>query len=422
MAKIKLQILQLYSELHEIMPIAIIITVCSLLLLAYIFDISSALTKIPSVILLLLTGWLVRQLTFLVAIEVPDLNPLLPIFGTIGLILIVLEGSLELQLNKSKVSVINKSFLIALLSMVVLAFILAATFQYYEYISFKDALLNAIPFCVISSAIAIPSVRNLTRSNKEFVIYESSLSDILGVLFFNFIAVNTIINLESFLHFGLSIFIVVLGSFVSVIGLSFLLSRIKHHVTFSPIILLVILIYGIAKHFHLPALIFIFVFGLFLGNLDELKRFKWIERLRPVKLDKEVAKFKEITIEATFLIRALFFLLFGFLMSAHEILNTVTLPWAVGTVIAIISIRWIALKVAGFPALPLLFIAPRGLITILLFIAIIPEQASTLVNPSYIIQTIILSVFVMMIGIMMGKKDRSERVEESIVEVDVQKP
>ncbi|HNQ61024.1 MAG TPA: sodium:proton antiporter, partial [Bacteroidia bacterium] len=99
-----------------------------------------------------------------------------------------------------------------------------------------------------------------------------------------------------------------------------------------------------------------------------------------------------------------------------------TLPWAVGTVIAIISIRWIALKVAGFPALPLLFIAPRGLITILLFIAIIPEQASTLVNPSYIIQTIILSVFVMMIGIMMGKKDRSERVEESIVEVDVQKP
>ena len=422
MAKIKLQILQLYSELHEIMPIAIIITVCSLLLLAYIFDISSALTKIPSVILLLLTGWLVRQLTFLVAIEVPDLNPLLPIFGTIGLILIVLEGSLELQLNKSKVSVINKSFLIALLSMVVLAFILAATFQYYEYISFKDALLNAIPFCVISSAIAIPSVRNLTRSNKEFVIYESSLSDILGVLFFNFIAVNTIINLESFLHFGLSIFIVVLGSFVSVIGLSFLLSRIKHHVTFSPIILLVILIYGIAKHFHLPALIFIFVFGLFLGNLDELKRFKWIERLRPVKLDKEVAKFKEITIEATFLIRALFFLLFGFLMSAHEILNTVTLPWAVGTVIAIITIRWIALKVAGFPALPLLFIAPRGLITILLFIAIIPEQASTLVNPSYIIQTIILSVFVMMIGIMMGKKDRSERVEESIVEVDVQKP
>lgn len=395
------------------MSIAIIITVCSLLLLAYIFDISSALTKIPSVILLLLTGWLVRQLTFLFEIQVPDLNPLLPIFGTIGLILIVLEGSLELQLNKSKIQVIKKSFLIALISMVVLAFGLAYIFQYYEYISFKNALQNAIPFCVISSAIAIPSVRLLSRGNKEFVIYESSLSDILGVLFFNFIAMNEVINAQSFGHFGLQILIVILGSFVSVVGLSFLLSRIKHHVTFSPIILLVILIYAIAKLYHLPALIFIFVFGLVLGNLDELKRFKWIEKLRPVKLDKEISKFKEITIEATFLIRALFFLLFGFLMSAHEILNTETLPWSVGTVIAIIVIRFIALKVARFPALPLLFIAPRGLITILLFIAILPAQSSALVNPSYIIQTIILSVFVMMIGIMTSKKDRSQKVPDT---------
>ena len=351
-----------------------------------------------------------RQLTFLFAIQIPDLNPLLPIFGTIGLILIVLEGSLELQLNKTKGPVIKKSFLIALLSMVVLAFVLAYTFQYYEYISFKTALLNAIPFCVISSAIAIPSVRNLSAGNKEFVIYESSLSDILGVLFFNFIAMNEIINAQSFAHFGLSIIIVIVGSFVSVLALSFLLSRIRHHVTFSPIILLVILIYAIAKLFHLPALIFIFVFGLFLGNLDELKRFKWIEKFRPTKLDKEVAKFKEITIEATFLIRALFFLLFGFLMSAHEILNTETLPWAVGTVIAIIAIRWIALKVGKFPALPLLFIAPRGLITILLFIAILPQQASTLVNQSYIIQTIVLSVFVMMIGIMTSRKDKAKPV------------
>lgn len=363
-------------------------------------------------ILLLLTGWLVRQLTFFFGIQVPDLNALLPIFGTIGLILIVLEGSLELQLNKSKVPVIKRSILIALLSMVVLAFGLAYTFQYYEYISFKTALLNAIPFCVISSAIAIPSVRGLSSSNKEFVIYESSLSDIIGVLFFNFIANNEIINAAAFGHFGLQVLLVTVVSFVSVIGLSFLLSRIRHHVTFSPIILLVILIYAVSKIYHLPALIFIFVFGLFLGNLDELKRFKWIEKLRPDKLDKEVAKFKEITIEATFLIRALFFLLFGFLMSAHEILNTHTLPWAVTTVAAVIAIRYVALKIAGFPALPLLFIAPRGLITILLFIAIVPEKASEIVNQSYIIQTIVLSVIVMMIGIMTSKRDRKPRKAE----------
>ena len=70
------------------MNFAIIITVCVLLLLAYLFTITSSKTKIPSVILLLLLGWAVRQTTEVLHIIVPDLNPLLPFFGTIGLILI----------------------------------------------------------------------------------------------------------------------------------------------------------------------------------------------------------------------------------------------------------------------------------------------------------------------------------------------
>lgn len=89
------------------MTTTIIITICVLLLLAYVFDISSALTKIPSVILLLMLGWAAKQTVELFNIHIPDLNPLLPVFGTIGLILIVLEGTLELELNKSKRAVIK---------------------------------------------------------------------------------------------------------------------------------------------------------------------------------------------------------------------------------------------------------------------------------------------------------------------------
>lgn len=389
------------------MTTTIIITICVLLLLAYVFDISSALTKIPSVILLLLLGWIVKQTVELFNIHIPDLNPLLPIFGTIGLILIVLEGSLELELNKSKFSVIKKSSLNALLPMVALAFLYAFAFQYFGQVSYKMALVNAIPFCVISSAIAIPSVRNLSAFNKEFIIYESSLSDIFGVLFFNFIALNQIINAQSFGNFALQLLIIIVISFVAVLGLSFLLSRIKHHITFTPIILIVILIYAVSKVYHLPGLIFILVFGLFLGNLDELKRFKWIEKLRPEKLDKEVKKFKEITTEATFLIRALFFLLFGYLMEAKEILNPETIPWAAGIVLSLILVRWIALKFSKLPSSPLLFVAPRGLITILLFLAILPEQSISIVNKSLIIQAIILSVLVMMLGLMTAKKNET---------------
>lgn len=54
-------------------------------------------------------------------VPVPNLNPLLPVFGTIGLILIVLEGALELEINRSKLPFIGKSALLALLPMLLLS-------------------------------------------------------------------------------------------------------------------------------------------------------------------------------------------------------------------------------------------------------------------------------------------------------------
>lgn len=385
------------------MTITIIIILCTLLLLAYAFDVSSPFTKIPSVILLLVLGWIFRSALDFFEIVPPDLNLLLPILGTIGLILIVLEGALEVELNASKIQVIKKSSLMAILTLLALAFAIGYGIHVRESIPFRIALLNAIPFCVISSSIAIPSVRNLPQKDKEFVIYESSLSDIFGVLLFNFVAVNSIIQPKTIGLFFIQLLLMLSISFISVIGLSLLLSRNKHHITYSPIILMVILIYALSKILHLPGLLFILIFGLFLGNLDELKRFGWIRYFKPDRLDTEVTKFKDITAEATFLIRALFFMLFGFLLQTQEILNLETLPWAAAIAFAIIITRWIALWLLKLPVLPLLFIAPRGLITILLFLAIIPMESIPFVNSSLVIQTIIISVFFMMIGLVIFK-------------------
>lgn len=386
------------------MTTQIIITVCVLLLLAYMFDLSSKFTKIPSVILLLLLGWLVRQGAEIFSISIPNLNPLLPIFGTIGLILIVLEGSLELDYDKSKLPMIKKSFLIALFPMLVFSFLLAFALQYFGGYDFKNCLVNAIPLAIISSAIAIPSASNLDAQNKEFVIYETSLSDILGVVFFNFIALNENINSGAFGHFIFEIVAILIVSFIATIGLSLLLNKINHHIKFGPIIIIVLLIYAVSKIYHLPGLIFIMLFGLFLGNLDEFKRYKWIEKLQPDKLKKEVHQFKEIAIEAAFLVRALFFILFGFLMETSEILNTETLPWAIGIVLGIFIIRILFLKLAKIELFPLVFLAPRGLITILLFFSIAPEQQIGLVNKSLIIQVILIGAATMMLGMMMTKK------------------
>ena len=392
---------------------AIIITFCVLILIAYAFDLSSSKTRIPSVILLLALGWFLKQATIFFGIKIPDISFSLPLLGTLGLVLIVLEGSLELKFNKTKVGLVTKSISGAGLSIIAGTFILAWLFQYFGGYSFKTCLINAIPFCVISSAITIPSIGHLAQRKKEFIIYESSFSDILGVLFFTFITINEVYDFYSFGEFGLQVLIMIFISLIATVGLSFLLSKINHHIKFIPIILLIILIYEIAKIYHLPALIFIILFGLIFGNPAKLERYKWLERFRPDLLETEVVKFKELTVEATFLIRALFFLVFGYFIETAEILNTETILWALGIVVIIYFLRLIQLKLSGLKLVPLLFIAPRGLITILLFISIEPALLIFPVNKSLIIQVIIISALIMMIGLMINKREDRKILDPS---------
>lgn len=390
----------------------IIISVCVLLLLAYIFDLTSHKTKIPSVILLLILGWSVKGIVELFSINIADLSSILPVLGTIGLILIVLEGALELELTKASIPLVKKSLIMAFIPLFILAFGIGAAFHYYGGYSMKVSLTNAIPFCIISSAIAIPSVSNWSKTDKTFVIYESSLSDIIGVVFFNFIALNTIFNMGTYMNFFLNILIVLLISFIATVGLSYILSRLNHRIKFGPILIIIVLIYAISKLYHLPALLFIMIFGMTIGNIDKLKDYKWLRYFKPEKLKKEVLQFREIVIEATFLIRTMFFLLFGFLIKTKEILNPNTVIWALGIVGGIIIVRILILALLNLNISKFMFIAPRGLITILLFFSILPENSIPIVNKSLVIQVIVISVIIMMIGIIFTKKGKEEIEEE----------
>lgn len=393
------------------MTTTIIITLCSLVLVAYLFDLSAKKTKIPSVILLLLLGWLLKQITNYLNIFIPDMHTALPVIGTVGLILIVLEGSLELELRASKKKMIINAVLMSVFPLLIMCFILAFMFQYYGSYSLRVSFLNAVPLSIISSAIAIPSVKSLTASTKEFVIYESSLSDIFGVLLFNFIALNAQIGANTFAEFFLQIILIIVGSLIVTVFLASMLNRIEHHIKFIPIILLVILLYAISKVYHLPGLIFILIFGLFLGNLSVLKRFKWLEKLQPDTLEKEVDKLRDLTVEGAFLIRSLFFLLFGYLIETSELLNSSTFLWVTGITFLIFVLRGVQLAISRLPFMPLLFIAPRGLITILLFLSIAPADTIPLVNNSLIIQVIVLTAIVMMIGLMVTKSDVKQPLE-----------
>jgi cell volume regulation protein A len=385
----------------------IIITICILLLIAYIFDLTSSKTRIPSVILLLLLGWGVKQITLLLGIPLPDLNPVLPGLGTVGLVLIVLEGSLELDLQRSKVSVITKSLFGALLPMIIVALGIALLFHLIGGFSFRTALLNSVPFSIISSAIAIPSVRALDSSLKEFVVYESSFSDILGVLFFNFILTNEIININSFGNFTLQILLMFVISLITTLGLSLFLSKVNHHIKFIPIILVILLVYTATHEFMLPSLIFIMIFGLFLGNIEKMDKYKWSSIFGPGELAKEINKFKEFVGEISFLIRALFFMLFGYLINTADLLNLSSLCWAIAILALITFIRAAQLKITSQPIKPLIFVAPRGLITILLVLSIPPALQIPVVDYPLMIQIIVLSSLIMMFGLMFNSKSKN---------------
>ena len=385
------------------MTAQLLILISGILLLAYLLDLSAKFTRIPTVIWLLSMGWGLQKFTHFAQIKVPSLNGILPVFGTIGLILIVLEGALDLKLSKRAIPLISSAFLMALLPLVAFTWLFAWALVEVEQTTWRIAVLNALPFAIISSAIAIPSVKNFKVRIRAFITYESSISDIIGVLVFNFVLINKVYDFPSVLGFFGDILIVFILSIILSIVLSFLLSRMSHHVKYGPILLLILLLYGFSKLWHLPGLIFILIFGIALSNLHLFREWRIARFFQPEKIPQEIKQFSDMVAEATFLIRSLFFVLFGFMIQTEDLLNLNTLPWSVGLVGLLFSLRFLFLWLTKQNLSPYLFVAPRGLITILLYLSIPVTLQLKIVNQALIIQVILWSIIVMMLGLIFHK-------------------
>lgn len=387
-----------------------LIIISALILVAYIFDLTSSKTRLPSVVMLLFLGWLISQVVKYLQIGLPNLEPLLPVLGTIGLILIVLEGSLDLELSRKKSGLVLKSFFSALIGLIVLSSIFTWILYEITNLPIRTCLLNSVPFCVISSAIAIPSARGLESSKREFIIYESSFSDILGIILFNSL---TIYSLDSsiILMFIEQVSLMGLISLAATILLFFVLSGIDHPVKFTPIIFAIILVYAISKTYHLPALILVFIFGLLIGNISHSYFVRFLKRFDLVKITREILRFRDVVGEATFVVRSLFFLLFGFLIQTEELFNLQSLLWSSVLVTIIYIVRFVLLYIFRLPVRQLMFIAPRGLISVLLFLLIPAEMSILQVNRSLVIQVVVITSLLIMGGSLFQKQLKKTKNE-----------
>jgi len=392
----------------------VLIILSALVIFSYLFDLVASKTKLPSVLLLLTLGIGLRILVDKLQIHTYNFLQILPTLGTVGLILIVFEGSLELKYAKDKNKVIKGAFLSAFL--ILIATVAVITFIIYQITGQELYLcfVNAIPFSVISSAIAIPSVANINKKSKEFIIYESSFSDILGIILLNFAVANRHITVGSFGELAVNTILILLLSVVACITLLYLMGRLRHHIKFFLIISILIMVYAIGQSFHLSALVLILSFGLFLNNADTIKH-AWFRSVFIYKnLSNDLTQLHQLSAETAFIIRTFFFVIFGFTMNIYQ-LNDFTLI-ANGLIIlgSIYVVRFAYLFFFKREhVLPEGFVTPRGLISILLYYNLPQHMKLTEIGTAFLFMVVLGSSIVMSIGLMASrKKGNLEEVTE----------
>ena len=393
-----------------------------LIVFSYLFDRFARKTKFPAVILLMFTGILFRLLSSAYGFnQLGFLDDLIPVLGTVGLILIVLEGALELKISKEKLPLLLKGFIAALVILLLNIAALQWVFSSLFEMSAQVAVLSAIPLAIISSAVAIPSAGGLLDKEREFVVYESTFSDILGIMIFNY-ALRQFEVGEGLLNSSslVALLFQIIGVVVISIGITYilfkLLRQIEHHVKFFLILALLILVYAFGKLFHLPALVTIFIFGIFLSNVKSLLP-KFLKNYLDLDhTEKELHEFHLLTAESTFLVRTFFFLFFGFSIQLSTFNSIQPLIYGVIIILIMLALRYLyfsATTVQIKPS-PLVYLSPRGLISILLFLHLkdisFVDLSLSPIDERVLLIVILGTMLVMLLGTL--KKSKASQQED----------
>ncbi len=107
-------------------------------------------------------------------------------------------------------------------------------------------------------------------------------------------------------------------------------------------------------------------------------------------------------------------MIFGFLIEIADVLNNETILFALYITLGIFLVRFLILKIFKLQTNPLLFIAPRGLITILIFLSFPISQQIEQIDKSLITQVIIISTLIMMLCLLGCKKTETQNINEKL--------
>lgn len=339
------------------------------------------------------------------------LSKALIVVGKVGLILIVLEAALDLKLRKDKTNLIVKSFVMALLGLAISSVLIAFAIQFFLETPFYQSFVYAVPLSIMSSTIIIPSVTNLVEDKKEFMIYESTFSDILGIILFQFLISPTEFYSTTHVVFSvasniiITIIVAVVFSYIAVWGIQ----KLTSHVKLFLIIAVLMLAYAIGSIFHLSSLIIILFFGLILNNTEVFYKGFFNKSIDKERIKPIFKEFYIITLESAFILRTFFFVMFGLTISLLSLADYTIAIQSLVFVGILYLVRFVFLKILfwGKSITPQLYIAPRGLITILLFFTIPVKYSIISFNQGVLLYTILITSFIMTIALIVGKGGRN---------------
>ena len=401
-----------------------LIGLCVIIIISFFNNMLARRTNIPSVLVLIILGFGLQQLLLYFNIE-PDYFNTLEILGIVGLIMIVLEAALDLEIKREKWPIIWKSFTIASFSLALTSLVISFFIKIFiPNIDFLQAMVYAIPLSIMSSAIIIPSVAHLNDYKKEFLIYESTFSDILGIMVFYMIVENLHVEGMRQLSFaiGSNIILTIVISVALSYVLLYIIQKIKGQAKFFLFLAVLILLYSVGKLLHLSSLIIILMFGLLLRNHKVLlieKLEKWLDDDR---INAVYHQFNMITIETSFVVRTFFFVVFGMTLPLNSLLNPhvwlLSLIFLVVTYVLRFGLFYI---IENRDTMPQTFIAPRGLISVLLFFAI-PESLKTEGFESGVLFVVIIGTSIIMASTLIanGKGKKQEDAEPVAKETPVE--
>lgn len=392
----------------------VVIILSSIVVLSYFFTLISKKTNIPSVLLLIGTGVGIKYLAEYYGFTAVNVDPLVKVLGAVGLVMIILEAALDLDVHREKLSLIRDSFFSALFIFIISAVGIMYLIVYMLDEPFDRAFIYAVPLSIISSAIVIPSTSHLPALKKEFIIYEASFSDIIGILVFNYMVMHNVINFKGTMIFAGRIGLAIIISAVASLLLIYMLSKIGSVLKFFLVFAILSIVYASGELIHLPALLIILVFGSLLNNSSLIIRGPLTKIIPIENLQNITELMKTVTAETSFLIRTFFFIIFGYTINLQVLIQPDVIT--IGSMIVGILLigRYIYLRlILKANLFPELFLMPRGLVTILLFYSIPVEKQLTNFKVGIIFYVVVLTSLLMMVGLMFFKKDKAEYLSET---------